>query len=529
MSKRYQVIIVGGGPVGVGLAIDLAQRGVSCALIERRVGMHNIPKGQNLTQRTLEHFYFWGCVDEVRAQRLLPPEVPAAGIVAYRSLMSDHWHDFQGREVLDAYYFQKNDRLPQYRFEAVLRRRMANLPLVDARFGWAAQDVEQDETGTRVRIVHESGNGADELLEADYLVGCDGAHSVVRERAGIQRDGTDFDQLMVLAVFHSREFSEGMKRFPMRSTYRAMDPALNGYWQFFGRIDPEEGFFFHAPVPADTTRDNYDFVGLLHKAAGFKFSCRFEHVGFWDLRVAVAEKYRAKRIFIAGDAAHSHPPYGGFGVNNGLEDAANLAWKLAARLDGWAGDGLLDSYDLERRPVFKQVGDEFITARIKWEGEVINRHDPLRDPEAFARDWAELKTGAGPIVSNFEPNYEGSPIVFGPPGGVTGARGTYMFKVRPGHHLAPRRLSSGRNVFEELGRSFVLLAFDAPAEAVRAFEVAAATLRTPLKVLCDTFAAGRDDFGARLVLVRPDQYVAWASDTTPPDAVGIIQRVAGIN
>ena len=300
VSKRYQVIIVGGGPVGVGLAIDLAQRGVSCALIERRVGMHNIPKGQNLTQRTLEHFYFWGCVDEVRAQRLLPPEVPAAGIVAYRSLMSDHWHDFQGREILGDYYFQKNDRLPQYRFEAVLRRRMASLPLVDARFGWAAQDVAQDETSVRVRVVHEAGNGADELLEADYVVGCDGAHSVVRERACIQRDGMDFDQLMVLAVFYSREFDEGLKRFPMRSTYRVMDPALNGYWQFFGRIDPEEGFFFHAPVPADTTRDSYDFAGLLRKVAGFEFSCRFEYVGFWDLRVAVADKYRAGRISSPG-------------------------------------------------------------------------------------------------------------------------------------------------------------------------------------------------------------------------------------
>ena len=179
--------------------------------------------------------------------------------------------------------------------------------------------------------------------------------------------------------------------------------------------------------------------------------------------------------------------------------------------------------------MFEQVGDEFITARIKWEGELINRHDPRRDPEAFARDWAELKTGAGPIVANFEPNYEGSPIVFGPPGGVTGARGTYMFKARPGHHLAPRQLSSGRNLFEELGGSFVLLAFDAPAEAVRALEAAAASLRIPLKVLCDTFAAGREDFGARVVLVRPDQYVAWASDSAPPDAVGIIRRVAGLD
>jgi len=179
--------------------------------------------------------------------------------------------------------------------------------------------------------------------------------------------------------------------------------------------------------------------------------------------------------------------------------------------------------------VFKQVAEEFIAARIKWEGEVINRHDPLRDPEAFASDWAELKTGTGPIVANFEPNYEGSPIVFGPPGGVSGARGTYMFKARPGHHLAPRQLSSGRNIFEELGRSFVLLALDAPAEAVSAIEAEAASLRVPLKVLRDTFAEGREDFGARLVLVRPDQYVAWAGDITPPDVAGVIRRVAGLD
>src|SRR5262249_55980151 len=195
--------------------------------------MHNIPKGQNLTQRTLEHFYFWGCVDEVRAQRLLPPEVPASGIVAYRNLMTDYWHTFEGREILAQYYFQKNDRLPQYLFENVLRKRMASLPRIDVRYGWAAQTIEQDEHGVRVGLVHEAVGGEREMLEADYVVGCDGAHSVVREQAGIRREGTDFDQLMVLAVFQSREFDAGVnKRFPIRSTYRVMDPALNGYWQF---------------------------------------------------------------------------------------------------------------------------------------------------------------------------------------------------------------------------------------------------------------------------------------------------------
>ena len=130
VGKTSRVIIAGGGPVGVGLAVDLAQRGISCTLVERRVGLHDIPKGQNLTQRTLEHFYFWGCVDEIRAARLLPPEVPAAGIVAYHDLMSPYWHSFEGREIVGEYYFQKNDRMPQYLFEAVLRRRMAQLPLV---------------------------------------------------------------------------------------------------------------------------------------------------------------------------------------------------------------------------------------------------------------------------------------------------------------------------------------------------------------------------------------------------------------
>ncbi len=529
MSKESQVIIVGGGPVGVGLAIDLAQRGVSSTVIERRTGMHNVPRGQNLTQRTLEHFYFWGCVDEVRAARLLPPEVPASGIVAYKNLMSDHWHSFQGREVLADYYFQKNDRMPQYRFEGALRERMARLPLAKARFGWAARSVEQSDKGVRVTIEHEAGGGEREFLEADYVVGCDGGHSLVRDQAGIKRDGTDFDQVMVLTVFRSREFNEGMKRFPMRSTYRAMDPALNGYWQFIGRVDPEETFFFHSPVPADTTRDNYDFAALLHKVAGFKFACEFEHVGFWDLKVAVAEKYRAGRVFIAGDAAHSHPPYGGFGVNNGLEDSANLAWKLAARLKGWGGEKLLDSYDEERRPVFKQVGEEFIAARIKWEGEIINRHDPARDPEAFASDWAELKTGAGPFVSNFEPNYEGSPVVFGPPGGVTGARGDYTFRARAGHHLAPRRLSSGRNVFEELGGGFVLFAFGAGDRDVQAFEAAASARNVPLKVIRDSAADGRQDYETRLILVRPDQHVAWTGDVALANAGDVIRRVAGLD
>jgi 2-polyprenyl-6-methoxyphenol hydroxylase-like FAD-dependent oxidoreductase len=298
MSKRHQVVIVGGGPVGVALAVELGQRGIDCALVERRREPQRIPKGQNLTQRSVEHFYFWGVAEELRAARMLPPEYPMSGIVAYRDLNNEYWYAPPLREIVNSYYFQNNERLPQYQSEYVLRARMAQLAGVEARFGWVAETIEQDASGVRVTIAKDGG-AEREVLEAEYVVGCDGGHSMVRQQIGIERGGADFNELMVLALFRSRELHEKLKRFPPRSTYRVIHPDLGGYWQFFGRVDVGESWFFHSPVPANTTRDNYDFRGLLQKVAGFSFACDFDYVGFWDLRIAVAEKYQVGRVFIA--------------------------------------------------------------------------------------------------------------------------------------------------------------------------------------------------------------------------------------
>ncbi|MES1147981.1 MAG: FAD-dependent monooxygenase [Bradyrhizobium guangdongense] len=520
-----QIVIVGGGPVGLGLAIELGQRGVSCILVERYNSPQPIPKGQNLTQRTLEHFYFWGAEAELRAARTIPSDYGIGGMTSYGTLLSGYRYDWLQRELVRPYYFTDNERLPQYATEAVLRRRLSELPDVETLYAWNATGITQDADGVEVTIAERDGD-RQRILRADYVVGCDGSRSLVREAAGFTQTLTDHDRLMVLLVFRSKDFHEGLKqRYPERSTYRAMHPDLKGYWKFFGRIDVGEGFFFHAPVPKSTTRENFDFTKMLHEAAGFPFAVEYDHVGFWDLRVAVAEQYQVGRAFIAGDAAHSHPPYGGYGINTGLEDAANLGWKLAAALQGWAGAHLLESYGEERRPVFASTARDFIEKAIESDRRFLATFDPAHDKDAFEAEWQARASGARSEVNAFEPNYEGSSIVAGPPGATCSAIGSHQFAARAGHHLAPRALASGRNVFEELGDGFTLLDFGAP-DAAAAIKHAAEASGVPLKLVRDTTDA-RDVYQADLVLVRPDQFVAWVSDGAVTDAASIIRRAVG--
>lgn len=511
MSTDAEVLVVGGGPVGMGLAIELGQRGVRTLVLERHHEPQPIPKGQNLTQRTMEHFRAWGAEDALRAARTIPPEYGIGGLTAYGTLFGPYHYDWMQRGHVQAYYHCRNERLPQYATEAVLRRRVAELPGVQVLYGWSARGVQADDGGVTVEATN---GGAVRRLRAAWAVGCDGARSLVRTQAGITQTLTDHDRLMVLLVFRSQGLHRLLlERYPGKSFCCVLHPELQGYWRFFGRVDLDGSFFFHAPVPPGTTKDNHDFRALLQAAAGAEFDVEFQHIGFWDLRFAIADRYRAGRMFVAGDAAHSHPPYGGYGVNSGLEDARNLGWKLAAQLQGWAGPQLLDSYDLERRPVFASTMHDFIARSIEVDRAFVAGFDPARDRAAFEREWDARAGGAVGEVHAFEPHYEGSPVVCAGPGAAAcSAVGSHRFEARAGHHLAPARLASGHEVIDVLGRGFTLLAFDVDPAALQPAVDRAAAQGLPLQVVHEAPSEHSRRYQARLVLVRPDHFTAWAGD-----------------
>lgn len=527
-ERRYQVVIIGGGPVGMALAVELGQRDISVCVIERGRNVGRLPKGQGLTHRSLEHFYYWHCDEQLRSIRLLPPGYVIGGIIAYENLASEYWYSAaEARNKLTPYYFQRNDRLPQYLTEQVLRDRVRELPSVTVMLENRVTRVDQDDNEVRVSYEAEVWPNEDGMVAADYAVGCDGTASTVVRQLEIERPGTDFGTRMVLAVIYSPEFHKSTGRFGDRTTFRVMKPDADGAWHFWGRIEAEDTFFFHAPVAEGTRRTDEAYLrGVMEDAAGFPHHIEFRHVGFWSLRTSVAENYRKDRIFIAGDAAHSHPPYGGMGLNNGLEDVTNLGWKLAAAFNGWGSDALLDSYSAERRPVFWQIAEDVIVGDMRADGEWLRRYSPARDRAEFEAAWMERANDAGKMRA-IEPHYEGSPIICGHAGAESGVHSEHSFVARAGHHLSPQVLSSGQNVFEKLGTGYTLLAFEAGDREVRAMEVAARHHNISLTVVRDTYAGDRTKYKAQMIVVRPDQFVGWAGDTTGDEAPAIMRRILG--
>ena len=527
------VLVVGGGPVGLALAGDLGWRGRDCLLIEQSDGSIYQPRQDLVGIRTMEFCRRWGIADRVRT----------AVWADSHSLDFVYLTSLRGRELARQKipsYASRGDipytpeggcHCPQTYFDPILLARARDMDSVELRYMTALDSFEETAGGVRAHL-SDSETGERSVLEAKYVVGCDGPGGAVRSALGIGLGGRGvvanslniFFRSPALAGLHDK----GWARF-----YRAIDAS--GCWSELIAIDGRE--LWRLTV-FDTDRTPGPPEAHLARVVGCDFPFEIISAMPWERRDVVANDYGGGRVFIAGDAAHQCSPTGGLGMHTGIEDAVNLAWKLQAMTEGWGGPHLLDSYAAERRPIGARNVDMATRAFRLITG--IPGGDALEDDtEAGETQRADVATAMRDLrrysVSEIDKSqycYEDSPVCVadGTPPAESGG-GDYVPSARPGTRAPHGWVHDGVSTLDLFGDGFVLLDFGANPEDVSAITRAMDDADVPFAVhaLADEGIAAA--YGNRaLVLVRPDGHVAWrgdglSGDTADPEA--LVDRVRG--
>lgn len=540
MSIRTQVLIVGAGPVGQGLAIELGLRGIACMVVERHERVGVAPRAKSTNVRSREHFRRWGMADKLREASPFGVDYPS-NIVFTTRLAGHQLAKFDnalycapGRNPL---YAEHAQWIPQYKVEQVMREHLAGLPSVDLRLQTALSGIVQTDSAVLASI---SGPAGEQQVEAQYLVGCDGARSSVREVIGARMEGKYGLSRNYNFVF----------RAPGLEQAHPHGKAIM-YWQINADLpsiigpmdDGDRWFFMPTALPAglEITRENA--ADYIRASTGIDLPYEILSADEWVASELLASHYRDRRVFIAGDAAHLHAPFGGFGMNMGIGDAVDLGWKLAAVLQGWGGAALLDSYEHERRPVHKHVMGQATANHALLGGSLLQPglEDDTVDGATLRAATGQRIRGAklaefytlGTILGDC---YAGSPVIAGGTACAPGEQRdflNYVPRAEAGCRAPHAWLHDGSSLFDHFGPGFTLLVSAATAmpEAVLA-TAAAARHRVPLKVLCQETGGVRQLYTQPLTLIRPDQHIAWCGAAWPgagaPDLFDTVTgRLAG--
>jgi 2-polyprenyl-6-methoxyphenol hydroxylase-like FAD-dependent oxidoreductase len=540
---RTQVAIVGGGPSGLILAIELGRRGVQCILLEEDPTPPTMPKANATTSRTMEHYRRLGFASEIRALGL-PEDYPQD--ITYFTRYTRHElarlpgrsrrEAMAAREGADSHWPTPEPlhRVQQMYIEAILKAKAERWPAADVRFGWRATRVERHDDGVTLEA-EQVATGRIERIEAQYAVGCDGARSLVRASLavayeGLAREERDFMGGKMLAVYIRSPAFYGVVRAPQAWQYWAVNREQRA---LMNAIDGRGLWVLHVQLPREGADPAAYARESLVRATGREFPFEILGIDEWTAGFTlVAERFRRGRVFIVGDAAHLFTPTGGQGYNTSVDDASNLGWKLSAVCQGWGGPELLSSYETERKPVAMR-NTRFARAMADSIGRITL-------PGALEQDGAEGEAARSALgarlyrhaASEFDiPGihlgvFYSSPVVVAEGAPPPDDWHRYAPSAAPGARAPHVWLADGVSIFDHLGRDFTLVRFDANVDA-RPIEAAALRRGVPLAVLDVASDEARDLYARDLALVRPDHHVAWRGNAPPGDADALLARVAG--
>ncbi len=534
--KRVPVLIAGAGPVGLALAIELAYRGIHCLVVEQTDGSVEFPTTNLANTRTCEHLRRWGIADQMRYKSGYPTDYPrnylfVTRMNGYEIARFDHPPngDLAARSP-----YSPEGRLwiSKPYFDPVLHKHAAKLPTVGIRYSTSFESFEQNANEVTAKIV-DTATGREEIVEAEYLVGCDGGRSNIRRALGIQYQGV-FSQGMNVAVLFRSPLLEHIKHGPAVQ-YQIINSQINGA---IAAVDGKELWRLNVRNVTEDQLATLDAPRKIRHALGENIPFELLAVRPWTGHCVVADRYQERRVFLAGDAAHLNWPAGGFGMNTGVGDAVDLGWKLAAVLRGWGGAHLLDSYTAERKPIAMINVNEAAEMRASFDNQTpfsIQIEDDSEEGKelrgkaraAILRTRAkEFQNDSAGIELGYR--YENSPICVadGTPAPPLD-HGLYVASTWPGVRAPHAWLKDGRSTLDLFGKSYVLLNLSSRAADTNGFTQAANRIGVPLQTIRMDEQDVREVYERNFVLVRPDGHVAWRDDAMPENAGAIIDKVRG--
>ncbi|MSP37195.1 MAG: hypothetical protein EXR70_01720 [Deltaproteobacteria bacterium] len=529
------VLIAGAGPVGLALASELAYRNIRCLVVEQTDGSVDFPTTNLANTRTVEHLRRWGLADRMRYQSGYPTDYPRNYLFVTRMdghLIARFDHPANGApDARSPYSPEGRLWISKPYFDPVLRAHVATLPQVEVRYETSFESFQQNDNGVSAKVLDKK-TGRSEIIEADYLVGCDGGRSNIRRAIEIKYAGV-FSQGMNVAVLFRSPLLKLITHGPAVQ-YQIINAQLNGA---IAAVDGKELWRLNIRNVKQEQIDGLNAPEKLSFALGPDIPFELLAVRPWTGHCVVADSYQKGRVFLAGDAAHLNWPAGGFGMNTGVGDAVDIGWKLAAVLQGWGGANLLNSYTAERKPIAMINVNEAAEMRASFDnqtpfapqiGDDSDEGQALREKAraAIMRTRAkEFQHDSVGIELGYR--YENSPICVadGTPAPELD-HGLYVASTWPGARAPHVQLKDGRSTLDLYGKTFVLLNFSATNTTT--ITNSAKQVGLPLEVIAIDEPTVREIYEHDLVLVRPDGHVAWRGNSILANLTKIIDKVRGV-